>query len=392
MKAEAEPAVLERATENPDQAGHIGNPTQLNPAAKLSVRWPPASVAVLPETALRASLPLAASCAALSYLLPRLPPEFASATPSGLAASAFVTMAGVTALVVAVWRGYGTEMHPITAKARGVEPPPAVTFNALGLSGPVIASAALAVGYVQLPVAFSPLELLHCALPFALWQADVRLLRWLNPHVRWPDEAVSLVTNYREEHGANPVGAALALLGVFMFEVYVQQMIGADLALSGWPLLGTAALVALSAGLLNHAMANGVLNGLLCMEFYWTVSLMFGLSNSALPVGIYHHLMYSMPTFVAAYDDAVEASPSPVAHTFLLHATLMAWHAALFAALALVGVPTAMELHPASTSALGLLPSSLTEGFGLLCLALFGAAATSVAVEAAKAGRDPRAV
>ena len=57
------------------------------------------------------------------------------------------------------------------------------------------------------------------------------------------------------------------------------------------------------------ALANGVLNGILCAEFYWTVSLMFGLSNSALPVGIYHHLMYSMPLFVKSYDEAVEAGP-----------------------------------------------------------------------------------
>ena len=50
---------------------------------------------------------------------------------------------------------------------------------------------------------------------------------------------------------------------------------------------------------------------LLCAEFYWTVSLMFGLSNSVLPVGIYHHLMYSMPTFVTRYQLAVdEASTS----------------------------------------------------------------------------------
>ena len=50
------------------------------------------------------------------------------------------------------------------------------------------------------------------------------------------------------------------------------------------------------------------LNGILCAEFYWTVSLMFALSNSVLPVGLYHHLMFSMPTFVTSYDEAIEAA------------------------------------------------------------------------------------
>jgi len=52
-----------------------------------------------------------------------------------------------------------------------------------------------------------------------------------------------------------------------------------------------AGLIALNAGLINHALANGLLNGIACAEFYWTVALLFSLSGSALPVGIYHHLM-----------------------------------------------------------------------------------------------------
>jgi hypothetical protein len=38
-------------------------------------------------------------------------------------------------------------------------------------------------------------------------------------------------------------------------------------------------------------LANGLLNGIACAEFYWIVSLLFSLSGSALPVGIYHHLI-----------------------------------------------------------------------------------------------------
>ena len=91
--------------------------------------------------------------------------------------------------------------------------------------------------------------------------------------------------NYQAEYGSL-VSAAIALLGVFTFEVYVQQLLAAPLTQAGWPLCASAALIALNAGLLNHALANGLLNGILCMEFYWTVSLMFALSGSVLPVGM----------------------------------------------------------------------------------------------------------
>ena len=86
----------------------------------------------------------------------------------------------------------------------------------------------------------------------------------------------------------------------------MQQMLAAPLTVAGWPLLASVSLIALNAGLLNHKLANGLVNGIVCMEFYWTVSLMFGVSNSVLPVGIYHHLMYSMPKFVNSYDQGIE--------------------------------------------------------------------------------------
>ena len=91
--------------------------------------------------------------------------------------------------------------------------------------------------------------------------------------------------------------------------------------------------------------------------------------------------MYSMPIFVSAYDESVESAPSPVAHSLLLHSTLGAWHAAAFVAIALLGVPTAMPLQPASTADLGAMPTSPTEAFGLACLGLFGLAAAGVAKE-----------
>jgi len=344
---------------------------------------------LLPESASRAALPIGGSAVALALALPQTP-EYWNIGSATMPMVPITTMGVMFAIVMLAWTAFGTEMHPITAKARGVEPPPGNTFQVLGLTGPIFASAALAFGMHALPVAGTSIEAMHCLLPFALWYVDVALLKWLNPHVEWPEEATSLSANYKAEH-ATPVSAALQLLGVFMFEVYVQQMLGAGLSLSGWPLLGVAGLIATSAGVVNHALANGLLNGILCGEFYWTVSLMFGLSNSALPVGIYHHLMYSMPNFVAAYDEAVDTAPSPVAHALLLHGTLGVWHAALFAFVSTLGMPTAMELQPA----LGFpnpLPDSPVEGFGLACLVLFGSAAVATAAAAARAGRDPRAL
>ena len=84
-------------------------------------------------------------------------------------------------------------------------------------------SSLLCVGVLQVAPG-SAVELAHLALPLALWNVDVRLLRWLNPHVSWPDDAVSLPANYAAEH-SSPVGALLACIGVIAFEVYVQQLI-----------------------------------------------------------------------------------------------------------------------------------------------------------------------
>ena len=43
----------------------------------------------------------------------------------------------------------------------------------------LVASAAVASGYAPLPLALSGTEIAHCVLPFALWQVDVLLLRWM---------------------------------------------------------------------------------------------------------------------------------------------------------------------------------------------------------------------
>ena len=90
--------------------------------AKLSPAWPPASVAVLPASALRAALPIGASALLLSATLPRLP-EFSSLDAISLSASpaVFATILGALGVVVLAWRRFGTELHPITAKARGLD-------------------------------------------------------------------------------------------------------------------------------------------------------------------------------------------------------------------------------------------------------------------------------
>jgi len=172
------------------------------------------------------------------------------------------------------------------------------------------------------------------------------------------------------EHGNSLIGAALALLGVIWFEVYVQQMLAAPLTLAGWPLLGSASLIALNAGLINHALANGLLNGIACAEFYWTVSLLFSLSGSALPVGIYHHLMYSMPVFVRSYDRAVETDPSPPLRAALIHSTVAVANLAAVVTLQRV-IPTAIDLQPAISSDLSFPPSTPASIFGALCFGLF---------------------
>jgi len=348
-----------------------------------------APAVLLPATATRAALPVAGSALALGIALPQLPDIWSFENLQLQACAApLCTLAGMSLLVLAAWRSFGTDLHPITAKARGLEPPKGYTFQVLGLSGALLASAALAFNWYPLPVAANPAELAHCALPFLLWQVDVRLLRWLNPHVEWPKEATQLVANYLAEH-ESALGAAVAWVGVLMFEVYVQQLAASPLTAAGVPVLGSAALLALTAGLLNHAIANGLLNGILCMEFYWTVSLMFSLSNSTLPVGIYHHLMYSMPLFVQCYDDAVESAPSPAVHALLLHSVLMIWHLAAAAAFSL-WVPPAMELLPAAPEGLSLLPTSASAAVGLVCLCLFIPAAASVAMEAASEDASSR--
>ena len=102
----------------------------------------------------------------------------------------------------------------------------------------------------------------------------------------------------------------------------------------------------------------------------------FALSNSALPVGIYHHLMYSMPSFMKPYQQALDSAPSPAAHTALLHATLAAWHCAVFAAVATIA-PTAADLRPPLPSPPSF-PSDPGAFAGLLCVGLFGFAASGV--------------
>jgi hypothetical protein len=200
------------------------------------------------------------SLAVLALLLPGAPDFWQPAEGATLLPPApLLTLAGMLFLVVAGWSAFGTEMHPITAKARGLPPPAGYSFQILGLSAVVLSSASVALSWYPLPfAAASPggsllLELAHCALPVALWQADAWLLRYLNPHVEWTPGSTSLSANYRAEHAASPVGAALALLGVAWFEVYVQQMLAAPLTLAGWPLLASAGAIALNAGLVRAA-------------------------------------------------------------------------------------------------------------------------------------------
>ena len=336
----------------------------------------PYSLNVLGPTATRSALSLGLSAAALSVSLPALPGWWSEPLESIGASpiAPLLTIVAMSALVAYGSNAFGVDCHPIPAKARGLTPPKAFAFQLLGLSAPLLASLSVAFGFQPLPIEGNAVEFAHCALPIVLWQADVRLLRWLNPHVEWPAEAVRLQDNYLAEHAA-PIGAVLAFVGVLTFEVYVQQLLATPLTLAGFPLLSSALLIALTAGLLNHALANGLSNGLQCAEFYWTVSLMFALSNSALPVGIYHHLMYSMPTFMKPYQQAVDTAPSPAVHTALLHTTLATWHCAVFAALATI-VPTAADLRLPLPNAPSL-PSLDNPGAiaGSLCVGLFAFAA-----------------
>ena len=86
------------------------------------------------------------------------------------------------------------------------------------------------------------------------------------------------------------LSVAINLFALFWFETYVQQLVVSPLSQAGWPLIASATLIALTAGFLNHHLANGFVNGVACADFYWSVSLMFSLSNSVLPVTIYHTL------------------------------------------------------------------------------------------------------
>jgi len=325
-----------------------------------------------PESLKRAGAVVAVSALILCVTLPHLPEFWTfSADATGSPAAPLCTIAIMFAIVVAAWSQFGAELHPITCRARGVEKPDGYSFHILGLSGPMLASLALTVGGYSLQMIGTPLELAHALLPFVLWHVDTRILRWANPHVEWSDEAVRLAPNYLAEY--EPLWMApLACVGVLAFEVYVQELIAGPLTLAGWPLLLSAGLIALSAGLVNHALANGLMNGVLCAEFYWTVSLMFSLSNSVLPVGLYHHLMYSMPLFMRAFDAAHEAAPSPMAHALLMHGTLGVWHLAIFSLLRLAGMPHALGVLPAlPAGSLSGLPTTPSAGFGLACVGLF---------------------
>ena len=73
------------------------------------------------------------------------------------------------------------------------------TFQVLGVSASICASAALAFNWYPLPVAGSALELAYCSQSVLFWVANARIWRWLMPQVHWdadPD-AVSLIANVR---------------------------------------------------------------------------------------------------------------------------------------------------------------------------------------------------
>jgi len=326
----------------------------------------------------RATAVVIATVVYLAVLLQALPQYWKPADDTvWLPAAPLLTLCGMSTLMVLAWCAFGTDLHPIVATARGVVPaPPAYSFHVLGMSAVLLASCAVAFGWSPLPLALgSPdgsvaRELAHCSVALALWKLDALLMRWLAPTVDWPAGAVSLAVNYRAEHGANPVGAALACLGVVWFEVYVQQLLASPFTLAGWPFLVSALLIGFSAGFVNHSLANGTLNGMECADFYWTVSLLFTLSGSALPVGIYHHLMYSMPLVMKCYDQALQSSPAPRLHALATHTALALANLSVIATLALL-LPPVMALRPALDAGLGLVPSGAAAGFGLACFLLF---------------------
>ena len=167
----------------------------------------PYTVELVPSSARRAALVTAGSGLLLALTLPNAP-EFWSADAFEPSFRPLLTMASMLALTVAGWRAFGVDTHPITAKARGEQPPPSYAFQVLGLGGAILGAAALGLnwcaGRVQLgvpgsgvdprlhisesggrvtamhrvlvrryplPVAGSGLEAVHCALPFVMWQA-----------------------------------------------------------------------------------------------------------------------------------------------------------------------------------------------------------------------------
>ena len=79
------------------------------------------------QTALRCAAVTSGSLLATSVTLPELS-EFTSFAnlDGGLSVRPLLTLLSMAALVVASWSTYGVDMHPITARARGLEPPPGV--------------------------------------------------------------------------------------------------------------------------------------------------------------------------------------------------------------------------------------------------------------------------
>lgn len=207
-----------------------------------------------PQRALALVLACAVYC---GILLQALPDFYLPQAGAELPVAPLLTLGGMFGVVAAAYFVFGTDIHPITATARALQPPKAYAFHVLGMTAVLLATASVAFGWYPLPLALAApggsvvIELVHCALSLALWKIDALLLRWLCPNVAWPDGATSLRANYAREHGANPVGAPLACLGVVWFEVYVQQMLAAPLTLAGWPLLAASCLIAASAGLVR---------------------------------------------------------------------------------------------------------------------------------------------
>ena len=185
----------------------------------------PYSPTLVPESARRCALIGGGSLLLTSLTLPNAPVDWGgSGLDVGLSLPPLLTLFGMFSFTAVGWKAFGADMHPVTAKARGLEPPPAYAFTMLGLGGALLGASALAFNAHPLPVAASGVELLHCALPLALWQLDTRLLQWLNPQIEWPDDATSLPANYGVEYDNDPLAAGLALFGVLAFEVYVQQV------------------------------------------------------------------------------------------------------------------------------------------------------------------------